>query len=157
MMGCECDKDGEVKDGEVKDGDERGTDSCPDELTEEQIEQNPYLHCIAWSGREEDLPRGSKLPRGVTARYLAKDWDVEDVLDLEVDEAKVAKVESRYGDRAIEIGLAGTNKSVSRREWADKYKTDGLLLYLIREKLRELYGGGVQVNGRTINRPPSRF
>lgn len=126
------------------------------ELTAESL-TNDFLDCIEWTGIEDDRPRGVTLPAGITPQYLAKDWNVDHFMDLEVDEEKVAKVMNRYGSRAILLALAGTNKTVDRWEWKELKKTDGLLLYLTREWQKEKTGGGVQVAGRTINRPPPRF
>jgi hypothetical protein len=125
-------------------------------LTSEDLE-NDFLGCIPWDGREAELPRGASLPRGISADYFAKTWDVKNAVDLEIDEERVAKVMNVFGKRAIELHLPESNKAVDRWQWKEAKGTDGLLLYIISVWNREKYGRGVVAGGKTINRPQPKF
>lgn len=117
----------------------------------EEIDEE-WLECIPWTGEEKDLPTGgqTKIP-GFLPENLVSRWEI---LDAEADEGSkfVKRTELKPGD--IIIGARMNENSIKRlvatygprfavlkqadgpiltcQEWYEKYHTDGLALWAIR-------------------------
>ncbi len=113
-------------------------------------EEIDWLQCIAWDGEEKSLPTGGQIRApGVViqdfVKTIIKAPKSGAVIGVVIDEDVYNAIVSTYGERGVVITESDSGNQLTRREWTDKYGTDGLALWAIRSLYLENIGPGVQV------------
>lgn len=112
-----------------------------------------WLGCLPWDGEEKSLPTGGQIRNpnlGIldfVEEYVVlkdgkiikvKDPKVGKLINVEIYEELFDELVKVYGKRAVVISRSDPPKDpnepfmLTRWEWRDKYKTDGLKLWAIR-------------------------
>lgn len=119
-------------------------------------EEINWLECLPWDGDEKSLPLGGEIrAAGLTPERLVYRWIVADpeseegsrlippsaqigssdvIIGAVMNEKLIATLVSMYGERFALITDPSTGKKLTRREWYEKYGTDGLALLAVRNK-----------------------
>jgi len=113
-----------------------------------------WLECLPWDGSEKTLPLGGKLQvPGLTPERLVKRWEVLDaeaedgsrfvkaadlqkddiIIGAEMNKSSLGRLAASYGPNFVQIKEAD-GKLISWEAWREKYGTDGLALWAIRNK-----------------------
>ena len=113
-----------------------------------------WLECIPWDGMEKSLPLGGKLKvPGLTPEKLVRAWVILDaeaeegfrqiktadlkpddiIIGAEMSKPALARLAASYGPDFVQIKEAN-GVLLSWQEWQEKYGTDGLALWAVRNK-----------------------
>jgi len=134
-----------------------------EEVPEEEVE---WLGCIPWTGEESALPNNGEIRcPGMNILDFVKEVvraPVSNaVIKVVVNEDVYNTVVSVYGERGIVMCEADSGNLITRKEWKDKYGTDGIALWAIKSMYHQDTGYGVKPEivakpptGGIIARPP---
>jgi hypothetical protein len=111
--------------------------------------ETEFLECIPWDGEEKSLPVGGQIRApGVVIQDLVKTVIKAPksgaVIAIEIDEEVYNTIVKTYGERGIIITESDSGNQITRKEWKDKYGTDGLALWAIKALYLETTGPGVR-------------
>jgi hypothetical protein len=113
-------------------------------------EEIEWLECLPWNGEEKSLPLNGQIRApGVViqdfVKTVIKAPKSGAVIGVVIDEDVYNAIIATYGERGVVITESDSGNQLTRREWKDKYGTDGLALWAIRGLYLENTGPGVQV------------
>jgi hypothetical protein len=125
----------------------QGLVQLDEEVPEEEVE---WLGCLPWTGEEKDLPNNGQIRcPGMTVldfiHEVVRAPVSNAVIKVVIDEDVYNTVIGVYGQRGIVLAESdGSNNLLTRKEWKDKYGTDGLALWAIKSLYHQDTGYGVK-------------
>ncbi|MFA5053072.1 MAG: hypothetical protein WC565_03370 [Parcubacteria group bacterium] len=125
--------------------------TCVDEIGEDGINDNAFLNCIPVTDPAViNHARGGFIAGGLSIKSFVANWDeikdIDDLLDLKLNENKIATHRAIYGDKGILIGQGVTTARMTRDEFKEAHDgIDGLWVWAARSKYLEVVGPGVTI------------
>lgn len=122
---------------------------CKGLIQLEGEDEGDWCGCLPWDGEEKSLPNNGQIRcPGMSILDFVKDAvrapSTNAVIKVAINEDVYNTVVETYGERGVVLAEADSGNFLTRKEWKDKYGTDGLALWAIKSLYHQDTGYGVK-------------